>query len=148
MRPNARGPDALGLEKNVLCFALARALGLRIRKPARSNACVQRIPRTVDADPSWQLYERREEETVGGGFVCELRGSNIDLVRVSQESRFGGRRALDLQSGYGPKVKPCRPRRSPEEKPQPYRIGYRIGVEVLVRSGMFGQLSAVREVSL
>src|SRR6267378_363468 len=137
--PECSRPDAAWIKKNVSVFALARALGLRIRNRRVKCLCPENHAHG-DADPSLHLYERRNRWRC---FVCELRGSNIDLVMGVLRIPFGDAVRWIAERFTVPNVKPGRPAGLRVREPQPYRIGvHGSELEVLVRSGMFGQLSA------
>jgi len=156
MRPNARGPKQLGLRKTFPVFALAAVrFGLR-HSNRESNACVQRITRTVNADPSLALYDG---ETVGG---VRLRVARLQhrLVMGVLESR-SATPCAGLQSVLLSKFQTGPPRGLLVREPQPlYPGGGRGNLVVdsssfpfllarsLVRLRIVRPLSALREVSL
>jgi hypothetical protein len=140
--PYAQGPsqpDAAWIKKNVSVFAVARALGLCIRH--RRVGCLRPENHAHgDADPSLHLYERGNRWRC---FVCELRGSNIDLVMEVLHIPFGDAVRWIADRFTVPDIKPGRPvgHRSGDSV-QPYRVGvHGSEFEILVRSGMFGRLS-------
>jgi hypothetical protein len=77
-------------------------------------------------------------------FVCDVRGGHscIDLVVGFLRIGFGEAVNWIAERFTVPNVKVGRPVGSRAKEPQPYRVGSQGSeLEVLVRSGMFGQLS-------
>ena len=135
-------PDAAWIKKHVPILAVAHELGLRIRH-RRARCWRVENHRHGDADPSLHFYERNNRVRC---FVCDMRGgnSNIDLVMGFLCIPFGDAVRWIAERFTVPNVKPGRPlgRRSGDSV-LPYRVGVNGSeFEVLVRSGMFGQLSS------
>ena len=139
--PESLQPDISWIKKNVPILEIAKALGLRIRHH-RTRCWRPENHAHGDTDPSLHLCARRNRATC---FVCDTRGghSNVDL----------GRNILGIDVGPAvrwiagrfvvPNVKRGRPVNSGIKQPVPYRVGvHGSELEVLVRSGMWGQLSA------
>lgn len=134
-------PDIAWIKKNVPVLEVGKTLGLRIRH-GRAKCWRPENHTHCDADPSLHFYERGNRVRC---FVCDLRGGHscIDLVM--------GFLDLDLRAAVRwiaerfpvPNVKPGHPIGRRTLEPTPYRVGASGSeLEVLVRSGMFRQLSA------
>jgi hypothetical protein len=134
-------PDIAWIRKNVPVLEVGKALGLRIRN--RFTKCWRPENHAHgDADPSLQFYERGNRVRC---FVCDMLGghSNVDLVmgvlgfNIGQAVRWIAER-FDV-----PNVKPGRPVGRGKVEPAPYNVRLN-GPEFyfLIRTGMFGQLSA------
>ncbi len=134
-------PDAAWIKKHVSIFEVAKSLGLRIH---HRRARCWRIGnhRHGDADPSLHFLERKNRVRC---FVCDMRGghSNIDLAMGVLGIPFGDAVRWIAERFTVPNVKPGRPVGSHAAQAAPYRVGvHGSEFEVLVRSGMFGQLPA------
>lgn len=133
-------PDAGWAKKHISIFEIAKALGMRIRH--RRVRCLRPENHAHgDADPSLHLYERGNTFRC---FVCGLCGSNIDLVMGCLGIPFGEAVRWTSARFPVPNVKLGRPvgRRSGESV-LPYRVGVSGSQwEVIVRSGMWGAMSA------
>ena len=134
-------PDAAWIKKHVSVLKVGRALGLCIRQ--RRGKCWRPQNHTNgDAHPSLYYYERRNRVRC---FVCDMHGghSNIDLVMGFLGITFADAVRWIAERFLVPNVKPGRPMGRRAIEPQPYRVGvHGSELEFLVRSGMFGQLSA------
>lgn len=134
-------PDALWIKKNVSVLEVGEALGLRIRN------CLSKCWRPEnhtngDADPSLHFYARKNRVRC---FVCDMNGGHscIDLVMGVRGLDFAA--AVEWIAKCFPvqNVKPGHPVGCRTAETPPYRVGVQgSDLEVLVRSGMFGQLSA------
>jgi hypothetical protein len=134
-------PDVAWIKKHVPVLQVGRALGLPIR---HSRAKCWRLGnhRNGDADPSLHFYERRNRVRC---FVCDMRGGHscIDLVMGFLEIGFSEAVNWIAERFTVPNVKPGRPVGNHAAEIQPHRVGvHGSELEVLVRSGMFGALSA------
>lgn len=134
-------PDIAWIKKNVPVLEVGKALGLRIRH--RRAKCWRPENHTHgDADPSLHFFERGNRVRC---FVCDMRGghSNVDLVMGVLNLNVGDAVRWIAERFNVPNVKPGRPVGSHSGQVAPYRVGV-LGseFEVLVRSGMFGQLPA------
>jgi hypothetical protein len=134
-------PDAAWVKKHVPVLEVAKLLGLHLR---RKRARCWRIEnhRHGDADPSLHFYERKNRVRC---FVCDMRGghSNIDLVMGVLGIPFGEAVRWIAEHFAVPTAKRGRPVGSHPAQAIPHRVGvHGSEFEVLVRSGMFGQLSA------
>ena len=134
-------PDIAWIKKNVSVLEVGKALGLRIRH--RRAKCWRPENHTHgDADPSLHFFERGNRVRC---FVCDMRGghSNIDLVMGVLSVPFSEAVRWIAERFTVPNVKPGRPVGSHRAEAAPYRVGvHGSEFEVLVRSGMFGQLPA------
>ncbi len=141
-RPNETlHPDISWMKKNVPVLEVAKALGMRIRR-SRAQCWRPENHTHGDADPSLCFHGRRNRARC---FVCDMRGghSNVDLVMGVLGVDVGSAALWIAERFCVPSVKCGRPQGSLTKQPAPYRIGVRGSeLEVLVRSGMFGQLSA------
>src|SRR5262245_22948524 len=112
-RLGATRPDISWIKKHVPIFEVAKALGLRIWR--RRVHCVRPESHSHgDADPSLHLYEKGNRYRC---FVCELRGSNVDLAM-----RVLGMGVSDAVQWIAdrftvPNVKPGRPVASGQREP-------------------------------
>jgi hypothetical protein len=134
-------PDIAWIKKNVPVLEVGKALGLRIRH--RRAKCWRPENHTHgDADPSLHFFERGNRVRC---FVCDMRGghSNIDLVMGVLSVPFSEAVRWIAERFTVPNVKPGRPVGSHAAQATPYRVGVHASeFEILVRSGMFGQLPA------
>lgn len=131
-------PDITWIKKNVPILAVARALEIPIRH-RRTNCWRPENHAHGDANPSLHLYERGNRVRC---FVCDLRGSNVDLVMGILGTECGDAVRWIAERFPVPNVKPGRPPGHRAKQPRPYRTGvHGSEFEVLVRSGMFGQFS-------
>ena len=133
-------PDIAWIKKNVSVLEVGKVLGLRIRN--RRAKCWRPENHTHgDANPSLHFYERGNRVRC---FVCDNRGghSNVDLVMGVLRVNFGDAVRWIAERFAVPNVKPGRPVGQSTMEPAPYRVGVNGSeFEILVRSGMFGQLS-------
>ena len=134
-------PDVAWIKKHVSILAVGRALGMQIHR--RKARCWRpENHRNGDANPSLGFHERKNRVRC---FVCDMRGGHscIDLVMGVLGVGFGEAIRWICDRFVVPNVKRGRPVGSrPPELAQ-----YRVGVsgsefEVLVRSGVFGRLTA------
>jgi hypothetical protein len=133
-------PDVAYIKKNVPVLGVAKALGMRIRR-GRAQCWRSSNHSHGDQDPSLCFHERKNRARC---FVCDMRGGHscIDLVM--------GVLAIDMGSAVRwiadrftvPNVKPGAPIGGRHREPKPYRVDLGSELQVLVRSGLFGQLSA------
>ncbi len=134
-------PDSAWIKKNVPILKVAHALGMRIRR--RRAQCWRTENHThADADPSLCFLEIKNRARC---FVCDMRGghSNIDLVKHVLEVNFPDAVHWIAERFTVPSTKIGRPVGSKSSVVPPYRVlTHGSELEVLVRSGMFGQLSA------
>jgi hypothetical protein len=133
-------PDIAWMKKHVPILEVGRSLGLRIHH--RTTQCWRpKNHANGDAHPSLHFYERGNRVRC---FVCDMRGGHscIDLVM--------GVLGLDLSSAVQwiaerfavPNTKIGRPAGRRTADAVPFRVGVDgSDLEVLVRSGIFGQLS-------
>jgi hypothetical protein len=134
-------PDIAWIKKNVPVLEVAKALGLRIRH-GRAKCWRPENHTHGDADPSLHFFERGNRVRC---LVCDMRGghSNIDLVMGVLGIPFGEAVRWIAERFAVPNVKPGRPVGSHPAEATPYRVGvHGCEFEVLVRSGLFGQLPA------
>lgn len=140
-RQESSRPDISWIKSNVPILEVAKALGLRIRH--RRAKCWRPENHTHgDADPSLSIHEKGNRVRC---FVCDMRGghSNIDLVMGALGVNVGDAVRWIADRFPVPNVKPGRPVGSHAMQATPYRVGVQGSeFEVLVRSGMFGQLPA------
>lgn len=135
-------PDVSWIKKNVPVLEVGRALGIRIRKDRRAQCWRPENHTHGDADPSLSFSERRNRVRC---FVCDMRGghSNVDLVMGVLRVRFATAVEWIAERFAVPNVKPGHPVGRSMAESSPYRVGvHGSDLEVLVRSGLFGQLSA------
>jgi hypothetical protein len=134
-------PDVAWIKKRVPVLAVGRVLGLQIRRG--KTKCWRPENHTHgDANPSLCFFERGNRVRC---FVCDMRGghSNIDLVTGVRGISFGDAVRWIAERFPVPNVKPGRPVGHLVKEPQPYRVGvHGSELELLVRSGIFGQLSS------
>ena len=139
--PEPSQPDAAWIKKHVSVLKVGHELGMRIRQ--RRGKCWRPQNHTNgDFHPSLYFYERGNRVRC---FVCDMRGghSNIDLVMGVLGITFSEAVHWIAERFPVPNVKPGRPVGRRATEPHPYRVGVQGSeLEVLVRSGMFGQLSA------
>ena len=134
-------PDISWVKKNVPVLEVAKALGLRIRR-GRAQCWRSENHTHGDADPSLCFHGRRNRARC---FVCDMRGgfSNVDLVMGVLSINVGCAVAWIADRFAVPNVKPGRPVGKCGKQAQPYRVGvHGSEFEVLVKSGVFGQLTA------
>ena len=134
-------PDIAWVKKNVPVLEVGKALGLRIRH--RCATCWRPENHTHgDAEPSLHFYEKGNRVRC---FVCDMRGghSNVDLVMGVLSVAVGEAVRWIAERFTVPNLKAGRPVGKRETQTVPYRVGvHGSEFEVLVRSGMFGRLSA------
>src|SRR5437764_12089174 len=134
-------PDISWIKKHVRILAVARALGLRIR---RGKAQCWRVEnhRHGDVDPSLSFHEKRNRCRC---FVCDMKGghSNVDLVMRVLDCELGPAVEWIAERFPVPSVKVGRPVGNALIEPAPYRVGVHGSEwEVIVRSGTWGAMSA------
>jgi hypothetical protein len=135
-------PDVAWIKKHVPVLSVANALGLEIQQ--RRARC-WRIENHAngDADPSLRFHQLKNRVRC---FVCDMHGghSNIDLVMGVLGISFTDAVSWIAQRFAVPNTKVGRPIGScATGLAPPYRFGANGShFEVLVRSGMFGCLSA------
>jgi hypothetical protein len=128
------------MKKHVCILSVGRALGLQIHRHC-ATCWRPENHRNGDAHPSLHFYERKNRVRC---FVCDMRGGHscIDLVMGVLGISFSEAVNWIADRFPIPNVKPGRPAGSRAKEPQPYRVGsHGSDLEVLVRSGMFGQFS-------
>lgn len=134
-------PDIAWIKKNVPILEVGKALGLRIRHNCAK--CWRPENHTHgDANPSLHFYERGNRVRC---FVCDMRGghSNLDLVMGVLGVELVPAMSWVAERFPVPNVRPGHPVGPRTPQPASYRVGvHGADFEVLVRSGMFGQLSA------
>lgn len=134
-------PDIAWIKKNVRILGVGRALGLRIRH--RRTKCWRPENHTHgDAEPSLYFHEKRNRVRC---FVCDTRGghSNIDLVIGTLGVDFAQAVRWIADRFPVPSVKFGRPVGSRLAPSASYRFGVHGSEwEVIVRSGMWGMMSA------
>jgi hypothetical protein len=133
-------PDVAWMKKHVRVLSVGHALGLQIHRNF-AKCWRPENHRNGDAHPSLHFYERTNRVRC---FVCDVRGGHscIDLVMGVLGFSFGDAVNWIAERFDVPSVKPGRPVGSRAKEPQRYRVGiHGSELEVLVRSGMFGQLS-------
>jgi hypothetical protein len=133
-------PDIAWIKKNVPVLGIAKALGMRIRR-GRAQCWRSSNHNHGDRDPSLCFHERRNRARC---FVCDMKGghSNIDLVIGVLAVDFGDAVRWIAERFTVPNIKAGRPLGPSNREPKPYRIDLGDDLQVLVRSGLFGQLSA------
>jgi hypothetical protein len=134
-------PDAAWIKKHVPIVKVAHALGMRIRR-GRAQCWRTENHRHGDADPSLHFLEPKNRARC---FVCDMRGghSNIDLVKHVLGVHFGDAVRWIAERFTVPNTKIGRPLGSTSNAVEPYRVGvHGSEFEVLIRSGLFGQLSS------
>lgn len=134
-------PDISWIKKNVSILDVGRALGMPIHR-GRARCWRPENHRNGDADPSLRFLEGKNRVRC---FVCDMRGghSNVDLAMGVLG--VGLREAvLWIAEQFAvPNVKRGRPVGSRPAELAPYRVGVQGSeLEVLVRSGVFGRLTA------
>jgi len=133
-------PDVAWIRKHVSVLEVGRALGLRIHH-CKTRCWRHENHRNGDADPSLHFYERGNRVRC---FVCDTRGGHscIDLVMGVLEVDFSAAVLWIAERFSVPAVKAGRPIGNRPVDAIPFRVGVEgSDLEVLVRSGMFGQLS-------
>jgi len=146
--PDVRDPDVSWIKKFVPIKRVALELGFRIRQ---NRAKCWRIEnhRHGDVDPSLRFHEKKNRVRC---FVCDSRGghSNIDLVMAVLSVDFRAAVRWIAEKFTVASVKRGRPvgRSDRAVSPPPFRVGtHNSDFDVLVRSGMFGELpSAERSI--
>ena len=134
-------PDIAWIKKNVPVLEVAKALGMWIRR-RRAQCWRPENHSHGDTDPSLRFCERKNRVRC---FVCDMRGGHscIDLVMGVLGIGFSEAVNWIAERFPIPNIKPGRPVGKHSKELQPHRIGaHGSELEVLVRSGMFGQLSA------
>lgn len=133
-------PDISWIKKNVPVMEVAKTLGMRIRR-GRARCWRPENHRNSDADPSVRFHERRNRVRC---FVCDMRGGHscVDLVIGVLSMDVGSAVRWIAERFTVPNIKPGRPVGHRAAEPAPYRVGtHGSDFEVLVKSGMWGQLS-------
>ena len=136
-----RQPDVSWIKKHVSVLAVGRALGMQIHK-RRAKCWRPEGHRNGDANPSLHFYERKNRVRC---YVCDMRGGHscLDLVMGVLGAGFGEAIHWICKRFVVPNVKPGRPVGSRPPELAPYRVGVSGSeFEVLVRSGVFGLLTA------
>jgi hypothetical protein len=134
-------PDIAWIRKNVQVLKVAMMLGVRVR---RQKARCWRPERHAhgDADPSLCFSVRRNRVRC---MVCDTRGGHscVDLVAGVLAVDTGTAVRWIAERFAVPNIKVGRPVGVKQNGPAPYHVSLHGGpFEVLVRSGMFGELSA------
>jgi hypothetical protein len=134
-------PDIAWIRQNVPVFKVAMALGMRVR---HQRAKCWRPERHAhgDADPSLCFSVRRNRVRC---MVCDMRGGHscIDLVAGVLGIGTGSAVRWIAERFLVPNVRVGRPLGTGTKNPAPYFVGFQASaLEVLVRSGMFGELLA------
>jgi hypothetical protein len=133
-------PDVAWIKKNVPVLGVAKALGMRIRR-GRAQCWRSSNHTHGDQDPSLCFHERKNRTRC---FVCDMKGghSNLDLVMAVLSIELGAAVRWIADRFTVPNVKPGAPIGRRHREPKPYRVDLGSELQVLVRSGLFGQLSA------
>jgi hypothetical protein len=134
-------PDIAWIRKNVPVLKVAMALNMRVR---HQKAKCWRPKRHAhgDADPSLCFSVRRNRVRC---MVCDMRGGHscIDLVAGVLGIDTGSAVRWIAERFLVPNVKAGRPLGNELKCPAPYHVGLHASpFQVLVRSGLFGELSA------
>jgi hypothetical protein len=136
-------PDFAWIKKFVPILQIARELGLPIYTKNWIRCWRPERHKNSDAHPSLHLYERNNRARC---FVCDMRvgHSNIDLVVAFFKCDFADAVAWICRRFPVPEIRPGRPVGARVPLQQPDRVGITTysDVEILVRSGLFGQLSS------
>lgn len=132
-------PDLSWIKKHVPVSAVGRSLGMHIRK-GKARCWRWRRHANGDANPSLHFFERHNRVRC---FVCDMRGGHscVDLVMEVLGIELSPAIRWIAERWTVPSVKPGRPLGRGAKEPAPYQVGFS-GLEVVVRSGMFGELSA------
>ena len=129
------------IKKHVPILGVARVLGLQIRH--RKARCWRvENHRHGDADPSLSFIAKHNRCRC---FVCDMKGghSNLDLVMGVLDCDFGAAVLWIAERFPVPNVRAGRPAGSTLPSAMPYRVGVHGSEwEIIVRSGMWGMLSA------
>jgi len=129
------------MKKHVSILAIARALGLTIRR-GKAKCWRTENHRHGDVDPSLSFFEKRNRCRC---FVCDMRGghSNVDLVMAILGCDLGSAILWIAERFTVPNVKVGRPSGRAVNSPVPYRVGVHGSEwEVIVRSGFWGAMTA------
>ena len=129
------------MKKHVSILAIARALGLTIRR-GKAKCWRTENHRHGDVDPSLSFFEKRNRCRC---FVCDMRGghSNVDLVMHVLGFDLGSAVQWIAEHFSVPNVKVGRPAGKALASPAPYRVGVHGSEwEVIVRSGIWGAMTA------
>ena len=133
-------PDIAWIKKHVSVLEVGRMLGLRIHR--RKARCWRpENHANGDADPSLRFHERRNRVRC---FVCDTRGGHscVDLVMGVLGLKLSSAVWWIAERFTVPNIKIGRPLGKRPVDAIPFRVGVDgSDLEVLVRSGMFGQLS-------
>jgi hypothetical protein len=141
LKSGSSRPDISWIRKYVPVLSVGRALGLRIGN-RRARCWRPENHRNRDANPSLHFYERRNRVRC---FVCDMRGGHscVDLVMGFLGVSVGEAVRWIAEQFTVPNIKPGRPVGRYLKEAKPYRVGVHASeFELLVRSGMFGQISA------
>jgi hypothetical protein len=134
-------PDIAWIRENVPVLKVARALDMRIRHQ-RARCWRPERHANRDAHPSLCFSQRRNRVRC---MVCDMRGGHscVDLVAGVLGIDTGSALRWIAERFTVPKIKAGRSLGKGTKEPAPYRIGSHASpFEVLVRSGMFGELPA------
>jgi hypothetical protein len=129
------------MKKHVSILAIARALGLTIRR-GKAKCWRTENHRHGDVDPSLSFSEKHNRCRC---FVCDMRGghSNVDLVMAILGCDLGSAVLWIAERFTVPNVKVGRPSGSAVASPASYRVGvHGLAWEVIVRSGAWGEMTA------
>jgi hypothetical protein len=120
-------------------LAVGRSLGMHIRK-GKARCWRWQRHANGDVNPSLHFFERRNRVRC---FVCDMRGGHscVDLVMGVLGIELSVAIRWVAERWTVPNVRPGRPLGRGAKEPAPYQVGFS-GLEVVVRSGMFGELSA------
>jgi hypothetical protein len=139
-------PDIAWIKKYVSVLDIAKALGMRIRR-RRAQCWRSSNHAHGDQDPSLYFHERRNRVRC---FVCDMKGghSPIDLVMGVLGIDMGSAVRWISDQFTVPNAKPGAPLGTRHHQAKPYRVDLSSQLQVLVRSGLFGQLSAAESRTL
>src|ERR1700674_478704 len=132
-------PDLAWIRRNVPVLAVGQELGLIIKR-GRTQCWRTENHAHGDADPSLHFYVRGNRVRC---FVCDMRGGHscIDLVMGFLKCDCGEAVNWICERFPVPSTKPGRPKGARSKLPAPYRVGLSGEFELLVRSGLWGQLT-------
>jgi hypothetical protein len=136
----SRYPDASWIKKNVSVLEVGKKLGMEIRQ-GRAKCWRPDNHAHGDAHPSLHFWERGNRVRC---FVCDMKRGHscIDLVMAVLGIDFGLAVRWIAEHFVVPNIKPGAPIGRRNKVPAPYFVRLPGSeFEVLVRSGMFGQLS-------
>jgi hypothetical protein len=132
-------PDISWIKKHVSVLRVGKALDMRIRG-SRAKCWRPENHAHGDSNPSLRFYERGNRVRC---FVCDIKGGHscVDLVMGVLGIDVGSAVRWIAERFTVPNIKPGAPLGRRTKVPAPYRVGLPgCELEVLVRSGMFGQL--------